>query len=339
MKILHVANFSHLDPRTFHYACDRKLNSALIRNNHCVFDFSYRDIARANGVFRHAKWGIPRMNKHLIDRVDTLRPDLLLLAHSELVRPETLQKIRQKHPSMAIAMWYVDGLCYPERITFIKERLPFLDAFFATTAGPNLAALKRPQLQVAYIPNPVDPTIETGRNFEKNVFKNDFCYCGRDYKEPERQAFIRELAEKLNFLRSEFRGCLNQPGAFGADYTDLLQESKLSLNYSRRNDVKWMSSDRLLHLTGNGILTFCPRVPGLDTLFQSDELVYFDDLDDLLEKIRHYHQHDDQRKTVAQAGWKRAHESFNADRITRFMVEIIFKIPVNEPYEWLEEIY
>ena len=167
MKILHVANFSHLDARTFHYACDRKLNNALTRNGHCVFDFSYRDIARAQGLFKHTKWGIPKMNKQLIDRVSSFRPDLLLLAHSELITLETLQTVRNKFPSMAVAMWYVDGLCYPERIAFIKKRLPFLDAFFATTAGSDLAALKRPQLQVAYIPNPVDPTIETGKNFEE----------------------------------------------------------------------------------------------------------------------------------------------------------------------------
>jgi len=339
MKILHVANFSHLDARTFHYACDRKFNNALIRNGHCVFDFSYRDIARANGFFQHAKWGAPKMNKHLFDRVDTFRPDLLLLAHSELITVETLQKIRLKHPSMAVAMWYVDALCYPERIVFIKERLPFLDAFFATTAGTDLANLKQPHLQVAFIPNPADPTIETGRNFENEIFKTDFFYCGRDYKEPARRAFIIELAKKLNFLRAEFRGCLNNPGAFGADYTDLLQESKISLNYSRKNDIQWMSSDRLVHLTGNGILTFCPRVPGLDKLYRSDELVYFDDLNDLLEKIRYYHLHDDKRKSIAKAGWKRTHESFNADRITRFMIETIFKTPFNEPYEWLEEIY
>ncbi|MBN2683711.1 MAG: glycosyltransferase family 1 protein [Pontiellaceae bacterium] len=336
MKILHVANFSHLDARTFHYACDRKINTALIRNGHCVFDFSYRDIARAEGLFQHKKWGVPKMNRSLIERVDSFRPDLLLLAHSELISIETLKTIRKKHPSMAVAMWYVDGLCYPERIAFIKERLPLLDAFFATTAGESLAALKLPHLALAYMPNPVDSSIETGRNFEKDEFQTDFLFCGRDYKEPERQAFVSGLAEKLDFLLAEFRGCLGRPGAFGADYTDLLLGTKTGLNYSRRNDIQWMTSDRLVHLTGNGILTFCPKVPGMETLFRVDEIVYFDELDDLIDKVRHFHQHDDERKLIAEAGWKRAHEAFSADRIALFMLETIFKENYSQPYEWLD---
>lgn len=337
MKILHVANFSHLDQRTFHYACDRKFNNALIRNGHCVFDFSYRDIARAEGLFQHKRWGIPKMNRHLIERVEGFRPDLLLLAHSELVSPETLQAIKRNHPSMPIAMWYVDGLCYPDRIIFIRQRLPLLDALFATTAGESLMQLKMPNVTLSYIPNPVDPVVETGKNFEHNEFKTDFLFCGRDHKEPERQAFIKDLETKLIFLKTEFRGCLGHPGAFGADYTTLFRQSKMGLNYSRRNDVKWLTSDRIVHLTGNGVLTFCPRIPGIETLYRENELVYFNDLDDLVEKIRYFHTHDTERCEIAKAGWRRSHECFNADRIAKFMIETIFKQPYSEPYEWAGE--
>jgi len=339
MKILHAAHFAHLDHRTFHYSCDRKFNNALVRSGHGVFDFSYRDIARADSLFQHKRWGIPKMNQRLIERIDAFRPDLLLLAHSELVTIETLKEIRRKHPSMPVAMWYVDGLCYPERIAFIHERLPLLDAFFATTAGDSLSSLKQSGLTAAYIPNPVDASIETGRNFEKETFKYDFLFCGRDYKEPERQAFITELAEKLDFLQTAFRGCLGHPTAFGTDYTDLFLNSKTGLNHSRRNDVRWMSSDRLAHLTGNGVLTFCPKVPGLETLYRPDEVVYFDQAEDLIEKARHFHTHDADRRQVAEAGWNRAHQSFSADRIVKFMLETIFDTPYTQSYEWQTERY
>ncbi len=59
----------------------------------------------------------------------------------------------------------------------------------------------------------------------------------------------------------------------------------MGLNYSRRNDVTLYSSDRIVQLTGNGLLTFSPRIPGFEKLYTEQEVVYFDDQFDLAKKI------------------------------------------------------
>lgn len=59
----------------------------------------------------------------------------------------------------------------------------------------------------------------------------------------------------------------------------------MGLNYSRKNDVTLYSSDRIVQLTGNGLLTFSPRIPGFDQLYTEQEVVYFDDQFDLAEKF------------------------------------------------------
>ena len=94
-----------------------------------------------------------------------------------------------------------------------------------------------------------------------------------------------------------------------------------------------------MQLTGNGLLTFSPRIPGFDQLYTEQEVVYFDDQHDLAAKIKHYAGHPDEAKKIAQAGWNKTRSSFNAKRITQFMIEVTFDQPLSEAYEWSHEVY
>ncbi|MDD3596893.1 glycosyltransferase, partial [Sulfuricurvum sp.] len=160
-------------------------------------------------------------------------------------------------------------------------------------------------------------------NFEQSDLPIDFLFCGTDYKDPVRQAFLNSLSEQLAGLNTRFAGCLGQPRIFGAEYMQTLSQSRMGLNYSRRNDVELYSSDRIAHLTGNGVLTFTPRIPGYEALYIEDEVVYFDDLDDLIAKVRYYYGHFDEGAAIAKRGWEKAHMLCHADRVVNEMVEII----------------
>ena len=161
------------------------------------------------------------------------------------------------------------------------------------------------------------------------------------YKEPEREKFLKDLAEALtqSQINYQYYGCFEQPGVYGKAYYKVLSESKMGLNYSRRNDVTLYSSDRIVQLTGNGLLTFSPRIPGFEKLYNEQEVVYFDDQSDLAQKIQFYDQHPAQANEVAQAGWQKTRQSFNAKRITQYMLEVTFRQPLSEAYEWSHEVY
>lgn len=113
----------------------------------------------------------------------------------------------------------------------------------------------------------------------------------------------------------------------------------MGLNYSRLNDVCLYSSDRVAQLTGNGLLTLSPRIPGFDILFREHELAYFATTEELIEKVRYYAAHPEEAATVARAGWQRAHEVCAAERVARFMEETIFGKPYSSDYEWRNEVY
>ena len=343
MRIIHVANFNTGKYGADLYATDRKISAGMTRNGHFVYDFSYRDVCRHESLFRTTRFGRGKVNKRLIEACAIQQPHLLLLGHSELIEAVTLAEIRRRHPDMKIGLWYVDPLFHREKTGHIFDRLPFIDVTFATTGGEYLrewAGSASAAPRAAFIPNMVDKAIESHRAFAAASYDYDFIFCGRDAYEPERRTFMAELnREAAKHLRCAFRGCLGNPLATGCGYLDFLGRSKMALNISRRNDVALYSSDRLAQLVGNGLLTFCPRVPGLKLLFGEDELVYFDGLGDLLEKIAFYHSHEDECRTTAERGWQRIHHSYSGERVCRYMLELLFDRPFTSEYEWRHEVY
>lgn len=337
MRIVHAANFSVFKYGANYYFTDDKISNGLIRNGHYVYNFSYRDVARSENWLKTKSLGKKKANLKLIETCQNVKPELLLLGHTEIIEPQTLSHIKELIPSIKIAMWFVDPLWMEHHHENIIAKLPFLDCFFATTSGALLKEFKRPNTTVAYLPNMCDPSVETHQNFTKIALEYDFAFCGRDYKEPERQAFLVNLHQKVSSLSSRFCGCLDYKPLFGSDYYDLLSNTAMSMSYNRRNDVELYMSDRIVQLTGNGILTFSPRIPKMELLYSKDEVVYFDTLEDLSEKIQSFHKDTKKRQHIAQKGWEKTQHSFNNTRITKYMMETIFNQPLSENYEWKDE--
>ncbi len=340
MRILHVANFNTGRYGADLSATDRKVSAGMIRNGHFVYDFSYRDVCRNESVLRTTRCGTGKVNKRLLQACDTLKPHCLLLGHSELIEAATLRRIKERHPAIKIGLWYVDALFHREKTQHIFNRLDCIDVVFATTGGEYLREFATTTTTAAFIPNMVDPAVESQRAFQSKTFQHDFIFCGRDSNDSERRDFMAELNRAAaQHLRCAFRGCLGNPPAIGYEYLEFLAGSKMALNISRRNDVTLYSSDRLAQLVGNGLLTFCPKVPGLELLFADDELVYFSGLDDLLEKLVYYHYHEQDCRAIAERGWRRAHRCYNSQRVTCYMLELLFASPLTSDYGWRDEIF
>lgn len=341
MKILHIANFGFNKQGAHFYCTDRKISAGLIENGHFVYDFSFRDMARMGTIFKTKKLGANWANKEILKIVDNLEPDLVLVGHSDLMSPMVLKEIKQRYPKTKIAFWYVDPLYLQQKLGFVHAFAPYLDAIFCTTGGEYLQQLKQPHLKVAYMPNVGHHNVEKLQQFAQTKFAQEFIFCGVVYKEPEREKFLKDLSNTLdsNHIQHQFYGCFDQPGVYGKAYYQVLSEARMGLNYSRRNDVYLYSSDRIVQLTGNGLLTFSPKIPGFDKLYTEHEIVYFDDQFDLAEKIRFYAQDQQRAKQIAQAGWEKTRRSFSARRISQFMLEVTFNQPLSEDYEWAEEVY
>lgn len=341
MKILHIANFGFNKQGAHFYCTDRKISAGLTENGHFVYDFSFRDMARMGTIFKTKKLGASWANKEIIKIVENLEPDLVLVGHSDLMSPEVLKAIKQRYPQTKIAFWYVDPLYLEHKLGFVREFSPYLDAVFCTTGGEYLQKLKQPHLKVAYMPNVGHRNVEMLKQFESDTADQDFIFCGGVYKEPEREKFLTELAEQLQQQQViyQYYGCFGHAGVYGKEYYRVLAQSRMGLNYSRKNDITLYSSDRIVQLTGNGLLTFSPRIPGFERLYNDREVIYFDDQHDLAAKIKYYTEHPAEAKSIAEAGWYKTRSSFQSKRITQFMLEVTFDQSLSEAYEWAHEVY
>lgn len=340
MRILHVANFNTSRYGSDMYTTDRKITNGLILNGHFVYNFSYRDVCRNESLLKTTKLGVGKVNRKLQIACANIRPHLLLLGHSELILGSTLADLKGQYPEMKIGLWYVDALFHEQKMGHVFERLPAIDVFFATTGGDYLRKYIGANSSAAYFPNIVDPSIESYTAFNNRSYEYDLIFCGRDSNDAERQEMMENLRRQASsFLRCEFRGCLGNPPITGHQYLSFLGRAKMGLNISRRNDVELYTSDRIAQLLGNGLLTFCPRVPQMEKLFADNCLVYFSTLDELVEKAAYFHKNNEECRKKAMNGWRKIHESYNSRRVTRYMLELLFDQPYSENYEWLWSVY
>lgn len=337
MKILHINNLAFKKSGAEFYNTDRKISAGLILNGHHVYDFSFHDMAYYGTIWRTKKVGKKWANQEVLKVVKNFEPDLILIGHSSLLSSNTLKEVKSKYPNTKIAFWYVDWICVDKKANFIKEWSPYLDSIFVTTSGELLKTLGQGNT-VAYMPNMALSSVDSLKNFEKKDFVNELVFCGSS-SDIERTKFIRNLQEKIKNIPARYCGFDDDPKVFGSGYFKVLSESRMGLNYSRANALDLYTSDRITQLTGNGLLTFTPRIPGFDALFSEQEVVYFDDVKDLAEKVNYYVNHPEEVSKIAYAGWKRTHGSYNAQRVTKFMLETIYKQPYSENYEWKDHVF
>lgn len=337
-KILHICSLNLFRYGTSYYSTDWKIRNGLIRNGHHVYDFSYREVIRWENPFRTTRFGSKKMNKRLLQAVDRYRPDLVLFGHSEMVDPDTIGVLRKRYPLIKLAQWYVDSIAFDKKYKQLMDRSCLMDVVFATTGGELLESLKTDSNRVAFFPNTVDGAVESHKNHEKSELPVDFIFCGRDYS-PTRTKRMKKLFDALSGLRCETWGCLGKPAITGSDYYEKLSQAASGLNLSHAGDIPFYSSDRMTQLLGCGLLTFTPETPGMRTLFSEDEVVYFSDDEELVEKVIYYSQHQKERQRIAANGWRRSHSSYNVQRVTKFMMETICEQPYSDQYEWLGEVY
>ena len=319
LRIVHCANFSESKFGKVFYSIDRKISNGLIRNGHFVYDFSYREIAKNLTFLKRKKLGAKKMNKKLLETIQNVNPDLLLLGHSELVHTSTLKQIKESFPHIKIAMWWVDPF---DRIAHINDRLPYIDTFFATTSPEYYKQFFTNRTNFEYMPNMCDDSIETLKAFENQRYDYDLIFIGRS--DDNRKDFIDNLSnlENINF---KIFGDNRKSLVFGEEFLNTLTRSKMTVNYSRYNDIPLYSSDRIIQLLAQGSLVFSPKIPGFDTLFAEDEIVYFNDLDDLKEKLIFYKDNEEKRIEISKQGWEKAHRLFNSTIVTEEMLKVIFK--------------
>ena len=343
LKILHVANFNQFKYGAWFMNYDAKLSTGFNQLGHYVYNFSQRDVARSESFFKSKKLGRNNMLLALLETVSNLKPDLVVLGHSELIDTNTIHEVKRLVPNAVFVMWYCDALFKAHAdargAEILNEKSPYLDAVFTTTGLTYMQDVINSECRMAHIPNLVHSAVESGQAFNINSYDCDLMFAGNDYNEPHRAELLKSLVSSSDKLTFKLFQALGNPRIHGQDYYSAITNSLMGLSLSRRIDVPWYTSDRLQQIMGNGAAALAPRTDGLTTLFKEDELIWFDDESEILEKATWYSQHESETKKIAERGWKAVHKRCSADRIAQFMLDVSINGKLSYDYEWSDQVF
>lgn len=348
MRILHASHqqYKYLGARNYLFPV--RINNGFVRNQHEVYWYSDRDVARASSWFHTRSTGVGAANKKFIQACLNFQPDLIALSNADILTPDTLRTIRQRLPNVAIFQYFIDTLAIERNLKNVQTKKDVVDKTFVTTAGTTLARLAGRHSRVAFVPNPVDPSIDVYRCHERDDLPTDIFFAGHIGSDWQHRDDLRGKAHDLITRHFPDTTCAfhsqNAQGyLYGADFMRAVGNAKIGLNFSQRHrdttpgpggDLYLYSSDRIGIYQGNGLLLFCTREFNLSELYGNDTLVEIDGEADFIDKLRHYLDHDDDRKRVARSGYELGHAEFNERLVSQYMVESTLGLPFSHPYVW-----
>ena len=333
LKILHVTNFNERHNGRLFYNTGRRLNNGFLRLNHSVLEFSDRDIVSYYRSLKDLK-GSKRLNKKLIEVISNYLPDLVVLGHADLISNETLDYIKKIYPNIKIVQWFLDRMDAEWKInrSRFENKFNFTDANFCTTS-PEVLNFDR-RKKIYYIPNPVDESFETLNVFEKKTFSRDLFFAMshgvhrgilKKGKFDVRENFINRLRNLLPNVKFDLYGMNDRQPIWADQYLKSIADSKMALNLSQGNPVKYYSSDRISQMVGNGLLTFVDKKTKLNDFFSNKEIVFYESAKDLAEKINKYNTNDKERIKIAKAGKKKYFKYFNSTLVAKYIIDKTFE--------------
>jgi len=349
LKILHVSNFgARLSNRLYFISIAKKLSNGFIRLGHDVTNISDRDIIKFNRNISMQS-GIDYLNKIFYESVENYNPDLILLGHTDNLKHETLDKIKNSNKNIKIAQWFEDNLALngPDPFSNQKRLLqyePFIDYNFITTA-PSVLPFLSNKKNYFYLPIPVDKNIENLNIYNENESVHDLFFTMshgvnrgvlKANKKDERDSFIQKLIEKNPNIVFDIYGYNNRQPIWSQNFYNTIRLSKMGLNLSRTNSIKYYTSNRISSLIGNGLMTFIDHKTQLNDFFNSDEIVFYKNINDLSNKLNYYKNNDKLRKKIALNGQRKYFRIFNSEVVSGYILNKIFDIKKNKKFKWMK---
>ena len=334
LRILNIYNLAQkLNHRIYNLSLGKKFTNGFIRNGHDVIEISDRDYVRQNKSINILGFK-DKFHKYLVETFKNYNPDLVIFGHSDNINQEILSDFRSINKKIIISQWNEDPLMKnlpdtSENIDKIKKFLTLVDHSFITTNPSVLKFTKKNSQEIHFFMTPVDKNIECFDVFKLNP-QNDIFYAMshgvnratlKEGKIDNRVIFLEKLIKKIDGIKYDFYGIGKQEPVWGNEFYKSLLNSKMALNLSRGEPTKHYSSNRIASLMGNGLLVFIDKKVKMNNFFNSNEIVSYDHIDDLAEKIKFYKKNDKSRIRIAKKGKEKYFKLFNEVKISKYIID------------------
>ncbi len=342
IKIMHITNLNERFDGRLHYNTGKRINNGFIRLGHNVLTLSDRDTITQSRSLTDIS-GIKTLNKKIYNTVNNFRPDLIVLGHADNITKENILKIKKLY-NPRICQWFLDPLM-KNGPDFIKNKKrisnldKIIDATFVTT-HPSKIIFKLKNAY--YIPNPCDKSFEVLNNYKTDPKKDLFFAMSHGVhrgvlkggKFDDREFFLKKLKQKIPNIKFDIFGMNQVQPVWGETFLKHLKNYKMALNLSRGKPIKYYSSDRIVQLIGNGLLTFVDEKTKLKEILSDEGVIYYKNINDLAKKILYFKKNIKKLKKVSSIGKKEYFKKFNSNIVGRYIIEKSFNYKSFNKYYW-----
>ena len=334
LRIINIYNTGQkLNHRLYNISLGKKFTNGFIRNGHDVLEISDRDFVRQNRTFSLTNTET-KFQQYLIETFKNYNPDFLFFGHTKNISVDTIDQFRVLNKSLTISQWNEDpimpSLDYSKtNIKNISNYANLVDHNFITT-DPSIFKKQNTNIKnLHFFFVPVDQNIECFDVYKLDPSRDIFYAMSHGVnratlkkgKTDSRINFLNTLIKKIDNINYDFYGFENKEPIWGNNFYKALVSSKMGLNLSRGLPTKYYSSNRIASLMGNGLLTFIDRKTQMNDFFTNNEIIFYDTIFDLSEKIKFYKKNKKSRIKIARNGKKKYFKLFNELKTTKYIID------------------
>ena len=336
LKIINLYNVGQkINHRLYNISLGKKFTNGFIRNNHDVLEISDRDYLKNNRTFNLIN-NRKKFQNYLIETFKNYHPDLFFFGHTKSIDLNTIEEIKSTNKNLIISQWNEDpvmpSLSYSKQnINNINLYSNFVDHNFITT-NPSVIKDKLRTDNFHFFFVPVDKNIECYDVFKMKPQMDLFYAMSHGVNravlksgiEDSRVEFLDKLVKRITNIKYDFYGFSNKQPIWGSDFNNAITNSKMGLNLSRGKPTKHYSSNRIASIMGNGLLTFVDHKVKFNDFFNQKEMIFYNNLNELSDKIKFYAKNDKLRIKFAENGKKKYFKLFNEKIISKYFIDISF---------------
>jgi spore maturation protein CgeB len=132
---------------------------------------------------------------------------------------------------------------------------------------------------------------------------------------PDTRSFFQRLTSKNIYQQRQ------RDSVWGLEMYRTLQRSKITFNSHIDVSKNIIGNMRMYEATGVGTLLLSDGKNAPDKNFNDDEVVYYDDINDAIEKVNYYLQHEGERAAIAARGQKRTLTEYSYENMSKQLID------------------
>ena len=208
------------------------------------------------------------------------------------------------------------------------------------TTDPSALSISIPN--AFFMPNPADKSFEVLNNYNKNCPYDVFFAMShgvhrgqlKSGKDDDRENFINKLINLNKNIKFDVYGMNNVQPIWADQFIKKISNSYMGLNLSRGKPIKYYSSDRIVQLVGNGLLTFIDVNTFLSDFFSEKEIIFYKNISDLSYKLNKFKKDKKKGKEIAKLGKQKYLKYFNSDIVSEYILSKTFEYKMKKKVVW-----